>query len=197
MQYRINERPKYKLNFYSPEEIFFLNLKHKVAFSSWNDNFNSMIVRLKDGNRRGKRRIEEAFQFYDSPIKSNTCYQRRRFLQRFQFYDSPIKSTGVTSLPDNLTGFNSMIVRLKAWSKKNFCPSCPTFQFYDSPIKRFIRTFILSNVRLFQFYDSPIKRTLNLILKEAGLAFQFYDSPIKRKEKRFLKKATFNISILW
>ena len=47
MQYRINERPKYKLNFYSPEEIFFLNLKHKVAFSSWNDNFNSMIVRLK------------------------------------------------------------------------------------------------------------------------------------------------------
>ena len=71
MQYRINERPKYKLNFYSPEEIFFLNLKHKVAFSSWNDNFNSMIVRLKDGNRRGKRRIEEAFQFYDSPIKSS------------------------------------------------------------------------------------------------------------------------------
>ena len=113
MQYRINERPKYKLNFYSPEEIFFLNLKHKVAFSSWNDNFNSMIVRLKDGNRRGKRRIEEAFQFYDSPIKSNTCYQRRRFLQRFQFYDSLIKRQ----------------------TTRRSSGRCWRFQFYDSPIK--------------------------------------------------------------
>ncbi len=34
IQYRINERPKYKLNFYSPKEIFFLNLKRKVAFTS-------------------------------------------------------------------------------------------------------------------------------------------------------------------
>ena len=93
MQYRINERPKYKLNFYSPEEIFFLNLKHKVAFSSWNDNFNSMIVRLKDGNRRGKRRIEEAFQFYDSPIKSLMLLNASIVsIISFQFYDSPIKS---------------------------------------------------------------------------------------------------------
>ncbi len=34
IQYRINERPRYKLNFYSPKEIFFLNLKRKVAFNS-------------------------------------------------------------------------------------------------------------------------------------------------------------------
>ena len=32
IQYKINERPRYKLNFYSPKEIFFLNLNQKVAF---------------------------------------------------------------------------------------------------------------------------------------------------------------------
>ncbi len=34
IQYRINERPRYKLNFYFPKEIFFLNLKQKIAFNS-------------------------------------------------------------------------------------------------------------------------------------------------------------------
>ena len=35
IQYKINNRPRAKLNFYSPKEIFFLNLqKQKVAFSS-------------------------------------------------------------------------------------------------------------------------------------------------------------------
>ena len=33
IQYRINERPRYKLQFYSPKEIFFLHLKRKVAFT--------------------------------------------------------------------------------------------------------------------------------------------------------------------
>jgi len=32
IQYKINNRPREKLNFYSPKEIFFLNLNHKVAF---------------------------------------------------------------------------------------------------------------------------------------------------------------------
>jgi IS30 family transposase len=34
IQHKINNRPRKKLNFYSPKEIFFLNLKQKVAFSS-------------------------------------------------------------------------------------------------------------------------------------------------------------------
>ena len=34
IQCRINERPRYKLNFYSPKEIFFLNLNQKVVFNS-------------------------------------------------------------------------------------------------------------------------------------------------------------------
>ncbi len=34
IQYKINERPRYKLNFYSPKEIFFLNLNQKVTFNS-------------------------------------------------------------------------------------------------------------------------------------------------------------------
>jgi IS30 family transposase len=34
IQYKINKRSKEKLNFYSPKEIFFLNLKSKVAFST-------------------------------------------------------------------------------------------------------------------------------------------------------------------
>ncbi|RRD72663.1 IS30 family transposase [Tannerella forsythia] len=34
IQYRINERPRYKLNIYSPKEIFFLDLKQKVAVTS-------------------------------------------------------------------------------------------------------------------------------------------------------------------
>jgi len=29
IQYKINNRPKQKLNFYSPKEIFFLNLQNK------------------------------------------------------------------------------------------------------------------------------------------------------------------------
>ena len=33
IQYRINNRPRYKLNFYSPKEMFFLNLNNKVAFN--------------------------------------------------------------------------------------------------------------------------------------------------------------------
>jgi IS30 family transposase len=33
IQYKINNRPREKLNFYSPKEIFFLNLNQKVAFS--------------------------------------------------------------------------------------------------------------------------------------------------------------------
>jgi len=33
IQYKINNRPREKLNFYSPKEIFFLNLNSKVAFS--------------------------------------------------------------------------------------------------------------------------------------------------------------------
>lgn len=33
IQYRINDRPRYKLNFYSPKEMFFLNLNNKVAFN--------------------------------------------------------------------------------------------------------------------------------------------------------------------
>jgi IS30 family transposase len=33
IQYKINSRPREKLNFYSPKEIFFLNLNQKVAFS--------------------------------------------------------------------------------------------------------------------------------------------------------------------
>jgi IS30 family transposase len=34
IQYKINNRPRAKLNFYSPKEIFFLNLqKQKVALS--------------------------------------------------------------------------------------------------------------------------------------------------------------------
>ena len=33
IQYKINNRPREKLNFYSPKEIFFLNLNNKVAFS--------------------------------------------------------------------------------------------------------------------------------------------------------------------
>jgi IS30 family transposase len=33
IQYKINNRPRQKLNFYSPKEIFFLNLNKKVAFS--------------------------------------------------------------------------------------------------------------------------------------------------------------------
>jgi len=34
IQQKINKRPRAKLNFYSPKEIFFLNLQQKVAFSS-------------------------------------------------------------------------------------------------------------------------------------------------------------------
>jgi len=34
IQYKINNRPRCNLNFYSPKEIFFLNLNKKVAFSS-------------------------------------------------------------------------------------------------------------------------------------------------------------------
>jgi len=35
IQYKINNRPRAKLNFYSPKEIFFLNLQNKkVAFST-------------------------------------------------------------------------------------------------------------------------------------------------------------------
>jgi IS30 family transposase len=34
IQYKINNRPRKNLNFYSPKEIFFLNLKSEVAFSS-------------------------------------------------------------------------------------------------------------------------------------------------------------------
>lgn len=34
IQYRINGMSRYKLNFYSPKEMFFLNLNNKVAFSS-------------------------------------------------------------------------------------------------------------------------------------------------------------------
>jgi len=33
IQYKINNRPREKLNFYSPKEIFFLSLENKVAFS--------------------------------------------------------------------------------------------------------------------------------------------------------------------
>lgn len=33
IQYRINDRPRYKLDFYSPKEMFFLNLNKNVAFS--------------------------------------------------------------------------------------------------------------------------------------------------------------------
>jgi IS30 family transposase len=33
IQYKLNNRPRQKLNFYSPKEIFFLNLQNKVAFS--------------------------------------------------------------------------------------------------------------------------------------------------------------------
>jgi IS30 family transposase len=33
IQHKINNRPREKLNFYSPKEIFFLNLKQKVALS--------------------------------------------------------------------------------------------------------------------------------------------------------------------
>jgi IS30 family transposase len=32
IQYKINKRPREKLKFYSPKEIFFLNLNRKVAF---------------------------------------------------------------------------------------------------------------------------------------------------------------------
>ena len=34
IQYKINNRPREKLNFYSPKEIFFLYLNYKVAFTS-------------------------------------------------------------------------------------------------------------------------------------------------------------------
>ena len=34
IQYKRNNRPGEKLNFYAPKEIFFLHLQHKVAFSS-------------------------------------------------------------------------------------------------------------------------------------------------------------------
>jgi IS30 family transposase len=34
IQYKINNRPREKLNFYSPKEIYFLYLNHKVAFTS-------------------------------------------------------------------------------------------------------------------------------------------------------------------
>ena len=34
IQYKINNRPGEKLNFYSPKEIFFLHLNKKVAFTS-------------------------------------------------------------------------------------------------------------------------------------------------------------------
>ena len=35
IQYKINNRPRQKLNFYSPKEIFFINLQNqKVAFGS-------------------------------------------------------------------------------------------------------------------------------------------------------------------
>jgi IS30 family transposase len=34
IQYKINNRPREKLKFYSPKEIFFLNLQKKVAFCS-------------------------------------------------------------------------------------------------------------------------------------------------------------------
>ena len=33
IQYKLNNRPREKLNFYSPKEIFFLNLNSKVAFT--------------------------------------------------------------------------------------------------------------------------------------------------------------------
>ena len=94
-----------------------------------------MIVRLKDGNRRGKRRIEEAFQFYDSSIKRNTMLRWKFKPTLFQFYDSPIKSC----------------------SKNSACTLPSTFQFYDSPIKShpLVRE-ILARYG-FQFYDSPIK----------------------------------------
>ena len=36
IQYIINNRPRKKLNFYSPKEIFFLNLQKKVAFRCLN-----------------------------------------------------------------------------------------------------------------------------------------------------------------
>ena len=54
------------------------------------------------------------FQFYDSPIKSDSGRPRKRKSEEFQFYDSPIKS--LPTLLDwrsFVKSFNSMIVRLK------------------------------------------------------------------------------------
>ena len=73
-----------------------------------------MIVRLKVylPDRPGEVPVE--FQFYDSPIKRvSTVYQPARPRRRFNSMIVRLKGTGITSLPDNLTGFNSMIVRLK------------------------------------------------------------------------------------
>ena len=75
--------------------------------------FNSMIVRLKEGDDAMKL-IPHKFQFYDSPIKSLSIVGHKREYFRFQFYDSPIKSAAFQEDILATYSFNSMIVRLKA-----------------------------------------------------------------------------------
>ena len=77
------------------------------------DNFNSMIVRLKEGRYLALSNPSLLFQFYDSPIKSVREHLHRPRGEEFQFYDSPIKSESDGLIAKTNINFNSMIVRLK------------------------------------------------------------------------------------
>ena len=77
-----------------------------------------MIVRLKAGTAHAVLRTTQAFQFYDSPIKSTHTRKAKVPEHQFQFYDSPIKSLINTSK----------------------IQSDEAFQFYDSPIKRILKS---------------------------------------------------------
>ena len=97
-------------------------------------NFNSTIVRLKDGNFAnpqdqmfnfnstivrlkvpiaGEIDPSTIFQFYDSTIKSVRRHRCIALRIVFQFYDSTIKSLADLELQPFQFHFNSTIVRLK------------------------------------------------------------------------------------
>ena len=88
----------------------------RLSWKNLVNNFNSMIVRLKE------------------TILPNHIY----IFKEFQFYDSPIKSVFNYIIYRCKSNFNSMIVRLKEGLIQKRQRAFLGFQFYDSPIKRIL-----------------------------------------------------------
>ena len=142
--------------------------------------FNSMIVRLKAGNKIDSSVLSLCFNSMIVRLKEIIIEATINTTIGFNSMIVRLKDRMKIGRPLQYAGFNAMIVRLKGFFDNVSMVTQFLFQFYDSPIKSDRKERHSKRVCAFQFYDSPIKRQQRLLRYTEIIQFQFYDSPIKR-----------------